>query len=158
MARRAACFAGLLAAAHAFGTSTAPRKGALSFPGSRILTPQDDAALTGFVAAQARRSHAHTRWALCFSSFTDDAHDPSAFHARCDRHNTTVVVAQHGQVPRTGSAGRSQRHVEYDAASPAWAQGASWTFGGYVRAPHEASTVAPALARPPCRGRYSHSA
>jgi hypothetical protein len=93
------------------------------------LTPDSDAALAGFVA-----DTGHTGWALCFSSFRDDASNPSTFHAQCDQYDTTVLVARHGPVLQTGSVGGTEHHPEYDIASPAWVQGANWTFGGYVSA------------------------
>jgi hypothetical protein len=61
-------------------------------------------------------------WAPCFSSFTDDASDPSTFHAQCDEHDVTLVLARHGAVPETSNG----------ASSPAWVEDADWIFGGYV--------------------------
>ena len=49
---------------------------------------------------------AERKWALCFSSFTDDATSPAEFHAQCDQYNTTVTVARNSL---------------------------GYTFGGYVR-------------------------
>ena len=85
-----------------------------TFPGSQILTPESDAALAGFVAEAPTGA---TGWALCFSSFTDDASDASTFHAQCDQFDTTVVIARHGPVPETGTVGTDQRHPEYDVST-----------------------------------------
>ena len=32
-------------------------------------------------------------WALCYSSFTDNHDNATAFHAQCDQHSTTMVFA-----------------------------------------------------------------
>ena len=109
-----------------------PPPPSLAFLGSRILTPAADAALAGQLLAGSAPA-GHERWELCFSSFVDDASDPSTFHARCDQYESTGGLARHGPVPQRSSAGHAQRHPEYDAASPAWVPGASWVFGGYVR-------------------------
>jgi hypothetical protein len=47
-----------------------------------------------------------TQWKVCFSSFTNDATTPSAFHRLCDQYSTTLTVARNSL---------------------------NYTFGGYVR-------------------------
>ena len=58
-------------------------------------------------------------WAPCFSSFTDDASDASTFHAQCDEHDVTLVLARHGAVPDPGG-------------DVGWVADADYVFGGYV--------------------------
>ena len=116
---------------------------AVSFPGSQILTPEADAALaelvaptrgleSGFFMRGGILLGANRPWQRCFSSFTDDSSDASAFHAQCDQHTPTVVIVRHGPVPQTSTAGAASGHPEYDTASSAWVDGGSWIFGGYV--------------------------
>ena len=115
---------------------------ALSFPGSQILTPVGDAALASFVT-EAVGSSAAGQWPRCFSSFADDSSDPFAFHAQCDQHSPTVIVAQHGPVPQVGTSAAAGGHPEYDRASPDWVDGSSWVFGGLVRSKCSQSAAPP---------------
>ena len=73
------------------------------FPGSQIIDQSMDTAVTNFFPDTLRSQ----TWSLCYSSFTDDASTPAAFHAQCDQYSTTLTVA-------SNSLG--------------------YTFGGYVRA------------------------
>eukprot|EP01043_Picozoa_sp_COSAG02_P070182 COSAG02_NODE_12324_length_1562_cov_1.622693_1_plen_330_part_01 len=75
------------------------------FPGSRIVPNGTWAGtLNGWMPPKAKGRH----WALCYSSFTDDATTPKTFHAQCDHYNTTLIMV-------INSLG--------------------FTFGGYVRQP-----------------------
>ena len=74
------------------------------FSGSRLITAEWGDNLNGWMEAKAKGK----QWSLCFSSFTDDATTPSAFHQQCDQHDTTLAVARNSL---------------------------NYTFGGYVRVP-----------------------
>jgi hypothetical protein len=90
-----------------------------TFPGSQILSPAQQITVNSWAPQGPTQ-----QWTLCFSSFTDDASDPSAFHSQCDEYDVTMVVARHGAVPQTSNG----------ASSPAWVEEAEWVFGGYVSA------------------------
>jgi hypothetical protein len=74
-----------------------------TFPGSQILSAAQQVTLSGWAPQGPTQ-----QWALCFSSFTDDASDPSVFHSQCDEYDVTMVVASNLL---------------------------GYTFGGYVRSP-----------------------
>eukprot|EP01046_Picozoa_sp_COSAG06_P035768 COSAG06_NODE_3878_length_4809_cov_166.836306_6_plen_162_part_00 len=74
------------------------------FPGSRLITKAGGDNLNGWMKAKVKGK----QWSLCFSSFTDDATTPSAFHKQCDQYSTTLTVARNSL---------------------------NYTFGGYVRVP-----------------------
>ena len=92
-----------------------------TFPGSQILTTEQQVTVSSWAPQGPTQ-----QWTLCFSSFTDDASDPSVFHSQCDGYDATMVVARHGEVPQT--SGRDEN------SSPAWVEDAEWVFGGYVSA------------------------
>ena len=72
------------------------------FPGSQLLTNVKwGDALNNWVGRRDGQ-----KWALCFSSFTDDATCPAVFHQQCDQYSTTVTVVRNSL---------------------------GYTFGGYVR-------------------------
>ena len=74
--------------------------GGLHFSGSRLITPEWGAALTGWVGS----SVATDEWTLCYSSFTDDATTPAVSHSQCDAYNATVSVARNaGDGPNPGN-------------------------------------------------------
>jgi hypothetical protein len=74
------------------------------FPGSRLITKAGGDNLDGWMKAKMKGK----QWSLCFSSFTDDATKPSAFHRQCDQYSTTLTVVRNSL---------------------------NYTFGGYVRVP-----------------------
>eukprot|EP01046_Picozoa_sp_COSAG06_P016218 COSAG06_NODE_1066_length_10841_cov_14.808806_14_plen_500_part_00 len=74
-----------------------------TFPGSQILSPAQQVTVSGWAPQGPTQT-----WTLCFSSFTDDASTPSAFHSQCDEYNVTMVVARNSL---------------------------GYTFGAYVRIP-----------------------
>ena len=61
-----------------------------SFPGSRLISTESEKALIDWVS----RSVPEGQWTQCYSSFTDDATSPRAFHAQCDAYNATVSVVR----------------------------------------------------------------
>ena len=89
---------------HAQQAGRAEECGGEHFPGSRLITAEWGDNLDGWMPAKGKGK----QWSLCFSSFTDDATTPSAFHKQCDQHSTTLTVARNSL---------------------------NYTFGGYVRLP-----------------------
>ena len=93
-----------------------------TFPGSQILSPAQQVSLSSWAPQGPTQ-----QWTLCFSSFTDDASNPSVFHSQCDEYDVTMVVARHGAVPQTSGS-----RYHHPGSSPAWVEDAEWVFGGYV--------------------------
>eukprot|EP01045_Picozoa_sp_COSAG04_P021891 COSAG04_NODE_2397_length_4209_cov_10.504380_3_plen_199_part_00 len=56
-----------------------------TFPGSRLLTPEWDAALSGWIDGDS------TEWALCCSTF-EGCSNGGWFHENCDAHTPTLTV------------------------------------------------------------------
>jgi len=88
------------------------------FPGSRIVTnvtglvdpklgkhPPPGSGQTKSLNGWANKPEAQV-WALCYSSFTDNRDNATAFHKQCDMHDETMVFVQNEL---------------------------NFTFGGYVR-------------------------
>jgi hypothetical protein len=62
--------------------------GANPFAGSQLITAQWGRTMVRWAGLNG------TRYDLCYSSFTDDALSPAAFHEGCDPYSTTFVVAR----------------------------------------------------------------
>lgn len=120
-------------AAGAPSTVTPPSSVSAPFAGSRIITEEWGRALIGFIG-----EGAPTRWEQCYSSFTMDARTPGTFHANCDAHSTTILVAHN-----TGGSFDDGRRTTTNPGHS--------TFGGYVRtvlAPTKLASRALAGGRP----------
>lgn len=89
------------------------------FAGSRLIT---DPIWAEWLARQIGVDLGRQGFALCFSTFTDYKDDASAFHAQCDSHQRTVVVARNS-LPT----------------------GARRTFGGYAALPWDCASGARTL-------------
>jgi hypothetical protein len=88
------------------GIAPTPSPAGSFFPGSRIVSNATWAGtLNDWMPPKAKGKS----WALCFSSFTENATTPITFHAQCDQYNTTLIMV-------INSLG--------------------FTFGAYVRPPH----------------------
>ena len=79
-----------------------------TFPGSLLIAAEWEETLSGWVGSSVPEGE----WTLCYSSFTDNATTPAAFHAQCDNYTTTVSVA----------------HNKGDGGSNA----GNYTFGGFA--------------------------
>ena len=98
------CTADALQRAKASGNLAAC--GGPHMPGSRLLTPEWDAALSGWIDDEGRE------WALCCSTF-EGCDTAAKFHAACDDRTPTLTVAHNA-----GNGGSNP---------------GNFTFGGFVR-------------------------
>ena len=58
------------------------------FPGTRLIAAEWGEVLNGWTNSTV----ATDEWMMCYSSLTDDATTPAAFHSQCDPYNATVSV------------------------------------------------------------------
>ena len=79
------------------GATSADDCQGVHFPGSRIIMNNAtwDASVNTWVFARTPRLA--QVWGLCYSSFTDDATSPAAFHQQCDQYSKTVMLARNSQ-------------------------------------------------------------
>ena len=109
---------GLARAAPTKQTEVRHSSGPPQFPGSRIVTsvtglvdpklgkhPPPGSGQTKSLNGWANKPEAQV-WALCYSSFTDNSDNATAFHKQCDMHDETMVFVKNEL---------------------------NFTFGGYVR-------------------------